>query len=112
MNLVVESDPVPLRMDKGGTLRVGQTRVTLESVIEAFRDGATAEEIVHRYTSLDLPDVYAVIAYYLRHRSEVDAYLQECRRESEDVRRAMESRFGANGLRERLLARRHGKSPG
>jgi uncharacterized protein (DUF433 family) len=111
VSLIVESDPVPLRMDEGGTLRVGQTRVTLESVIEAFRDGATAEEIVHRYTSLALPDVYAVIAYYLRHRSEVDTCLQQCRREADDVRRVMESRFGADGLRERLLARRRGESP-
>jgi hypothetical protein len=48
--------------------------VLLEIVIRAFQDGAT-ETIVQRYPSLALSDVYSTIGYYLRHATEVNAYL-------------------------------------
>jgi uncharacterized protein (DUF433 family) len=44
-------------------------------VIRAFQDGATPETIAQRYTTATLADIYAVIAYYLRHREDVEAYL-------------------------------------
>lgn len=72
-----QSEPPPLREDADGALRVGESRVLLELVLHAFQDGATPEAIVQRYSTLWLPDVYAVIAYYLRHREEVEAYLQK-----------------------------------
>ena len=75
MSFTVQSESPPLREDADGALRVGQSRVLLELVIRAFQDGATPETIVQRYSTLALPDVYAVIAYYLRHRNEVEAYL-------------------------------------
>jgi hypothetical protein len=53
-----------------------------------------------------LADVYAVIAYYLRHKEEVEAYLQEQERLSEKIREENEQRFPSKGLRDRLLARR------
>ena len=89
-----------------GVIRVGQTRVTLDTVILAFREGATAGEIVHQYPSLDLADVYAVIADYLRQRPEVENYLRQRRIQAEQVRRENESRFNPTGIRERLLERR------
>jgi len=36
-------------MDSHGVLRVGGTRVTLDTVIAVFKEGATPEEIVYRY---------------------------------------------------------------
>ena len=48
----------------------GGTRVTLEAIVAAFSDGATAEEIAQDFPAVSLSDVYAVISYYLRHRSE------------------------------------------
>ena len=83
------------------------TRVTLDSVVYAFNDGATAEEIAYRYPSLDLVDIYATIAYYLQNRSAVDEYLLRREAESRTVREANESRFDPSGLRERLLARKN-----
>jgi uncharacterized protein (DUF433 family) len=49
--------------------------VLVELVIRAFQDGATPEAIAQRYPTATLADIYAVIAYYLRHRQELDAYL-------------------------------------
>jgi len=45
-SLLLESQPVPLRQDERGAIRVGNTRVLLELVIEAYLDGATPETIV------------------------------------------------------------------
>ena len=51
MTLVIEAEPIPLEMHPDGVVRVGGTRVTLDSVVAAFSQGATAEEIVQRYPS-------------------------------------------------------------
>ena len=100
---------IPLQTDPAGVVRVGNTRVTLDTVVSAFRDGATAEEIVQQYPSLNLADVYYVIGYYLRRTSEVDAYLQKRINDAEVSRNQNESRFDPSGVRARLLARRSAK---
>lgn len=97
---------VPLATDPHGVVRVGGTRVTLDSIVGAFRSGATAEEIAQQFPTVTLPDVYQVIAYYLRHAAEVDAYLSSRQQEAADLRREIETRFDPRGLRARLLARR------
>jgi uncharacterized protein (DUF433 family) len=100
------AEPPPLRIAEGGAVRVGATRVSLDTVIVAFQNGCTAEEIVIKYPTLELVDVYAVITYYLRHREEVDAYLDQRRVEAAELREKIEARFPRDGIRERLLARR------
>jgi len=87
-------------------MRVGKTRVTLDTVIAAFADGATAEEIAQQYPSLRLADVYSVVGYYLRHTAEVNTYLQQRRAQRDAVRQQNEARFDPQGVRDRLLARR------
>ena len=106
MTLTIAAEPVPLRLDAAGVVWVGGTRVTLDTVVAAFHDGASAEEITEQYPSLDLGEVYAALAYYLRHRPDVDAYLEEGRRRAAAVRAENEARFDPRGLRDRLLARR------
>jgi uncharacterized protein (DUF433 family) len=98
--------PPPLHLDVDGVLRVGGTRVTLDIVVEAYLEGAEAEEIVLQYDSLRLADVHAVISYYLEHREEVEAYLRTRRQQAEVVRREIEARTPQAGIRDRLLARR------
>lgn len=100
------TERVPIQTDADGVIRVGGTRVTLDTVVAAFDAGATAEEIVQQYPSVALADVYSVIGYYLRHPSEVRAYLTHRQRQSVEVRQQNERRFDPSGIRERLLARR------
>ena len=97
---------IPLATDADGVVRIGGTRVTLDTVVAAFDDGATAEEIVHQYPALQLADVYAVITYYLRQRPEVEVYLRQRRQQANDSRQQNEIRFDPTGVRERLLARK------
>ena len=96
----------PLVEDAQGVIRVTGTRVQLETIVTAFDAGATPDEIVQSYTTLDLPAVYAIIAFVLQNRTRVDAYMAERREASEKLRREIEQRFPQTGVRERLLERR------
>jgi uncharacterized protein (DUF433 family) len=97
--------PPPFRLDTDGVVRIGQTRVTIDSVLGAYRDGCTVEQIVMKFPSLDLADTYAVIAYYLWNQSEIDAYLAERQQQAVEARAQSEARSPSAGLRERLLSR-------
>ena len=87
-------------------IRVKGSRVTLDTIVAAFAEGATAEEIAQQYPTLDLAVVYGVSSYYLQHADEVDAYLSERQEKAAAIRRENERRFEPRGVRERLLARR------
>jgi uncharacterized protein (DUF433 family) len=97
---------VPLTMNEAGVLRITGTRVSLDSVIYAFNEGATPEEIILQYSTLDLADVYSVIAYYLQNRAEIEEYLDKREIEREELKKEIETRFNPHGIRERLLARK------
>jgi uncharacterized protein (DUF433 family) len=97
---------IPLETDADGVIRVGGSRVTLETVIAAFDAGATPEDISADFPSLALDDVYAVVTYTLRHRADVDRYLARRREEAEAVRRDVEASPANRRLWERLRARR------
>ena len=101
---------IPIETDKHGVIRVSKTRVTLDTIIGTFKNGATAEEIAQRYPSVPLADVYAVISYYLRRQDEVEAYLKRREKIAERVRKENEARFDPTGIRERLLARVQNKT--
>ncbi len=95
-----------MRVDSKGTIRVGNTRVTLDLVIAAYLDGESAEGIAEMFDTLDLGDVYSVLGYYLHHRDEVDEYLRKRQQYEEEVWARIEARQGSQaGLRDRLLAR-------
>ena len=102
----IEPVTVPLREDPAGVLRIGDTHVLLEVVVQAFQSGATPETIVQSYDTLNLPDVYAVLAYCLMHREEIDEYMRRCDAEAVDVRRRVEAtQRDQRGVRERLMQR-------
>jgi len=106
MTLVIETQTLPLIKTANGVIRIARTRVTLDTIVEAFKEGATAEEIAQQYPSVSLPDVYSVIGYYLREQTKVEKYLNERRKKAALVRKENEARFDPRGVRERLMARR------
>lgn len=103
--LPLHADPPRLRVDEGGAVRVGKSRVSLDLVVEQYEYGMTPEGLVRAYDTLDLADVHAVIAYYLRHREEVRAYLKRRGEEAEALRAKIEAER-PRVSREELLARR------
>jgi uncharacterized protein (DUF433 family) len=106
MSLTIYPHDVPLETTSDGVVCVKGTRVTLDTLIGAFQDGHSAEEIVMQYTSVSLADVYAVIAYYLHEQETVDAYLADYRQKSALLRATMRQQQDHSHIRERLLARR------
>lgn len=98
----------PLRLVEGGAVRVGQSRITLDLVVEEYESGMTPEDMVRAYDTLDLAEVYAAIAYYLGHRDEVRQYIQRREAEAASLRAEIEAGQSRISLQE-LLARRAAK---
>lgn len=109
MTIEIETKPVPLHIDEYGAIMITGTRIPVDTVIYAFRQGDTAEEIVDAFDVLKLADVYSIIGYYLAHLDEMDAYLQTRAAEAADIQTRLEARFPPFGLRERLLARQEAR---
>jgi uncharacterized protein (DUF433 family) len=106
VGLTIEAETAPLRIHYAGTIYVGETRIPIDTAVEAYLKGHSAEEIVEQYPTIKIGDADAVITYYLRHQPEVDAYLEARRVKAEQVRRDYETRFPSKaGLRVRLLAK-------
>jgi uncharacterized protein (DUF433 family) len=99
-------EAIPLAKDASGVYRAAGTRVTLDLIVRAFNRGATAEEIVQDYPSLQLSDVYQIIGYYLKHGPELAHYVEQREGAERELLAAHEEQWSPRGLRERLLARR------
>jgi uncharacterized protein (DUF433 family) len=67
MPIQVAAQLVPLVVGEDGVVRVRGTRVTLDTLVDAHRSGATADEIAQQYPTVGLADVYAIVAFYLHH---------------------------------------------
>jgi uncharacterized protein (DUF433 family) len=96
---------IPLSTDAYGAIRVRGTRVLLDVIIVAFLEGATPEDIVQKFPSVALSNVYLIIAHYLTHIAEIDAYLSQRQTEAARLQCAIEAHFNPVGIRARLLAR-------
>jgi uncharacterized protein (DUF433 family) len=106
--LPLQAEPPPLRVDAGGAVRIGNSRISLDLVVEQYDNGMTPEDMVRAYDTLVLADVYAVIAYYLKHRDEVRAYLKRGAEEAKALRAKIEAEH-PRVSREELLARRRAR---
>ncbi len=104
--LPLDDDRPPLRLDEGGAVRVGNSRITLDLVVEQYENGMTPEDMVRAYDTLQLADVHAAIAYYLRHRDEVLIYLKQREEEAAALRAKIEAERPRVSPEE-LLARRN-----
>ena len=111
MALTIQKESIPLETDKHGAIRVGGTRVTLDTLVAAYKRGATAEEIMQQYPSLKLVDIYFAIGYYLRWQEEVEAYLKEREQRADEVRRLYATPVDLQMLRDRLAARKGDARP-
>jgi uncharacterized protein (DUF433 family) len=105
MNEMVPELP-PLRLDDQKVIRVGATRVTLDSVVAAFHRGETPEQIAQNYDALSLSQVYRALGYYLEHRIEIDRYIEEGRSVRGNIQGQIETMHDPTGIRSRLLARK------
>jgi len=66
-----------------GVYRIGNTRVSLDSIVYLFREGMSAESMVDSYPALTLEQVHGALAFYLGNQKEIDAYLEKGKREAQ-----------------------------
>jgi uncharacterized protein (DUF433 family) len=110
MTTLEKTQTLPLRLTEDGTIRVADSRVSLDSVVQHYKLGASAEQIVQKFPALELADVYAAISYYLNHEETVEEYLRQQEAEGDEVQKGIESdpqqQKNSTELRARLLARK------
>jgi len=58
-----------------GSYYVAGTRISLDSIVHAFRRGEFPETICQNLELLHLEEVYGAIAYYLANQADIDAYM-------------------------------------
>ena len=75
----------PLLYEDNGSVRVSGSRVLLEIVITQYQQGNSPEQIQESFPTATLEGVYSAIAYYLRHKDEVEAYMVARERKAEEI---------------------------
>ena len=104
------SQTLPLRLTEDGTIRIANSRVSLDSNVHHYKLGASAEQIVQKFLGLELADVYAAIAYYLNHEEAIEEYLRQQEAAGDEVQKKIESdpeyQKKSVELRARILSRK------
>ena len=105
MTLALEPIVLPLDVSEKGVVYIRGSRVPIDFIIYDYLEGATAEDVVQNYPSLQLSDIHAVLSYYLSHKQDVIAYLLEQEKLAEMTYQQLEQQSNQKELRQRLLAR-------
>jgi uncharacterized protein (DUF433 family) len=95
-----QTQEMPLVVSEDGTIRIAGTRVSLESVVHHYEQGASAEEIVLRFPVLRLADVHSCLAYYLNHQEQIQQYMTRQQQRADELR----ERIAADPAQQRGLA--------
>jgi len=94
-----------LTLWEDGSIRIGNSRVPLDSIVHECTSGSTAEQIQDDFPTLSLREIYGAIFYYLEHEDQVEEYLQRRDQEAARIRAEIEDRPRADALRRRLRER-------
>ena len=87
-------------------IRVAGTRVSLYSILHAYYNaGATAEEIVMRFPTCAIEDIYTIISWALHNPDFVADYLAAQTAQRRQLEAEIRQNYPSSDLCERLLAR-------
>ncbi|MGI8589003.1 MAG: DUF433 domain-containing protein [Chloroflexia bacterium] len=106
MTLSLTTDILPLVTDEQGSIRVKDSRVTLDLLVTAFESGAGPEEIARRLPNLNLADLHLILGWYMHHKADVDVYIAERRQAAAALRAEIEARWPPQEFQRRLDALR------
>ncbi len=97
---------VPLTQWEDGSIRVKDTRLLIDTIIHAHKQGECPEDIFESFPSdsYTIADIYAVIAYYLTHKEKIEKYLAKRNYEAKKVREEIESQPGYKENQEKMRA--------
>lgn len=88
--------------------RIGNTRVSLDSVVYSWLRGESPETIADGFPVLTLEEVYGAIAFYLANQANIDEYLRQGEARYEEMRQQNieELRRTRPELYQKLMARK------
>lgn len=98
---------------RDGGYWISGTRISLDSIVYAYKRGAAPESIQRAFPLATLEEIYGAITFYLAHQQEVDAYLAQTETTLKAQAQAMNAaaRAANPALFQRLdQARRAGKT--
>jgi uncharacterized protein (DUF433 family) len=109
MPLLESTQEVPLSVSEEGTIRIAGTRVSLDSIVHHYQQGATAEEIALRFPALRLAEIHFALAYYLSHQESIGEYIEQQHQQADALRQRISSdpvqQHGLAQMRERIEER-------
>jgi len=94
---------VPLVQWECGTIRVRNSRVTLDTIVHRMQVGDTVETIHDGFPTVSVSQITEILAWYFENKAEADEYLQQREAEAERIRQWVESQPGYKESREKLL---------
>jgi len=106
MKFLELTNPPALHQDDEGTIRLTGSRVTLDTLISAYKKGEPAELIQDSVPSLSLAQIYSAIAWYLTHEVEAEEYLKQRAATAENLRREIENHPTHRALKDELVRQR------
>ncbi len=95
---------VPLTISRNGSIRIKGTRLPIERVVYAYKNGECPEEIFDSFPSdvYTVADIYLVIAYYLQNKEKIEKYIEKREEEAKKIREEIESAPGYKERNEKL----------
>lgn len=96
----------PVRRDTVGVLRVGNTRVTLDTIVNTYEAGSIALEISHDYDAVTLSEISAAIDFYLHHKQALKLYFASRAQASTSALFDISIRQATSLIRDKLSSRR------
>ncbi|HEX9960989.1 MAG TPA: DUF433 domain-containing protein [Pyrinomonadaceae bacterium] len=111
MMTIETTQQVPLTLCEDGSIRVKGTRLLLDMIVNAHKQGECPEEIFNSFPSeiYTVADIYSIIAYYLTHKSQIEKYLSKREKEAKEIREKIEStpdyQENREKLRKKLISR-------
>lgn len=110
MTALAPPQPIPIAVSDHGVWHVEGSRVTVDSIINEFRRGATPEQIQDDFPSLPLAKIYALIGWFLSHTDEIDAYMARQEQTAAAAREESAKSGGQIELRAKLRAARDARA--
>jgi uncharacterized protein (DUF433 family) len=109
-NARTDMEKIYVEQRDGGYWITG-TRISLDSIVYAFKRGAAPESMQRAFPLLTLEEIYGAITFYLAHEQEIDAYLAQAEATFEVQARALNAaaRTANPALFQRLEHARHAR---
>ena len=82
-------DTVPLVQWENGTIRVRDSRVTLDTIVHRMEVGDSVQSIHQGFPTVSVKQIKEILAWYLDNKVEADEYLREQEAIGEKIRRSI-----------------------